>query len=95
MTDTIRKNFESGWSRYHFFRKHSITPRPSDPSIRSAVMLKFGGLINAIRHVTTPVQFVTYVPWVIVFEATNKLGYLSAAIFSRKSVDRRNPEKVS
>jgi GT2 family glycosyltransferase len=83
MLDTLHKCFQSGRSRYHYSRKHSITPRAPDGRSESLLMLRFRTLLNALCNVETPGQFVVYAPCMVVFEVVNKLGYLSAWVFSR------------
>ncbi len=97
MLDTICKSFQSGWSLYHYFRKHPITPRVLDGSLESLLMLKFGALLGALCHVETFAQFVIYAPFMVIFEAANKLGFLCAWIFSRHGIGKEraappNPE---
>jgi glycosyltransferase involved in cell wall biosynthesis len=88
MLDTIRKSFETGWGRYHYLHKHAITPRVLDWSAESILFLKFKVLLNALLHFETITQLVIYSPFMVIFEATNKLGYLCAWLFSRRGLGR-------
>jgi GT2 family glycosyltransferase len=85
MLDTVRKSFESGWSRYHYFRKHAITPHFADGSLKSKLAVKLGTLLNALRHLETFSQFVIYAPFLVIFEGANKLGFLCAWICSSRA----------
>ncbi len=75
MLDTLRKCFESGWSRYLYNRKHAPNPNGKDWKINTPAMARFGTLLNALRHLETPGQFALYAPFMVLFEGVNKLGY--------------------
>jgi GT2 family glycosyltransferase len=91
MLDTVRKSFESGWSRYHYFRKHAITPHVADGSLKSKLAIKLATLLNALRHLETFSQFVVYAPFLVIFEGANKIGFLCAWIFSRRVFGGNKP----
>jgi glycosyltransferase involved in cell wall biosynthesis len=83
MLDTIRKCFESGWSRYYFYRKHCVAPYEMDRRWKTRVSAKFGTLLNALRHLETPRQFLIYGPFLVFFEIANKAGFLCAVLDSK------------
>ncbi len=82
MLDTIRKSFESGWSRYCYYRKHRITPIEAERNWKTWCSAKFGTLLTALRHLETPKQLL-YFPFLIFFEGANKLGFVCAWMFSQ------------
>lgn len=88
MGDTLKKCFVSGASRYALERKrqqeHGVT-RPATPAVAKR---ELGSVVLALwraRQAGMPLKSLLYLPFMALFEATNKAGFAYAWFIARRS----------
>ena len=91
MLDTLHKCFSTGLYRYRYHRKHplQVAGHPTTQGmINRMVRHKINGVVHAIfwvRQAAGGPQMVFYLPFMLLFEAVNKLGFVCGWVSSRRS----------
>ena len=84
LLDTLYKCFLSGFYRYKYYKKHSILG--NDGVIKTIVFMKIAFVLNAFwraRQVESVGRFFFYLPFMFLFEAVNKFGFLLSWLLSK------------
>jgi GT2 family glycosyltransferase len=96
LQDSIYKCFQTGRNRYKLYQKYQSTGDGRQWSARTAVLNKIGGAFDALaraRQEGSMTAALFYLPFMFLFEATNKLGFLCSLLTAQVSVDRLKPRR--
>lgn len=86
MRDTLAKCFRTGVNRYRLYRKQARSLREGRGMVAALVTYKTQAVLDALwraRQAESVPTFLLYLPFMFLFEAVNKLGFLCGLIAGR------------
>lgn len=86
--DTARKCFATGRNRWRYHKKYSNDSVSSFRLIVWGIMEKSGALLNAFwraRQTKSVKEFLLYLPFMFLFEISNKFGFFWSVFMSKKN----------
>jgi glycosyltransferase involved in cell wall biosynthesis len=86
MLDTISKCFQTGVNRCKFCRKHGLWPAKGERIFKRMLLHKLGILVDALqraRQAETTLKLLLYLPFMLVFEAASKFGFVYGLVRAR------------
>lgn len=101
LLDTVYKCFHTGFNRYKLYQKHEFSADNGRSLAKTIVLAKIGMVLDALwraRQAESTVKVICYLPIMLLFEATNKLGFLFSLLLhwpaARHRVRRRGTRPV-
>ena len=95
LLDTLYKCFQTGFNRYKFYQKHEFSADKGRSIAKTIILHKIGMVLDALwraRQAESTVKVVFYLPFMLLFEAANKLGFLFS-LLSNRSSSRKSSQK--
>jgi glycosyltransferase involved in cell wall biosynthesis len=86
LLDTLHKCFYTGFNRYKFYQKHEFSSDNGRGVLKTIILHKIGMILDALwrsRQAKSTLKVLLYLPFMLLFEATNKLGFLCSVFRSR------------
>lgn len=90
--DTIYKCFNTGFNRYKYYRKHGELAEHKYGLIKGILIMKLNFMLTVLwraRQTTSARECLLFLPFVVLFEVVNKLGFLSSWVLSKTWPKRR------
>jgi len=88
LLDTLYKCFHTGFNRYKLYQKHELSADNGHSVAKTIIFHKIGMVLDALwraRQAESTVKVLFYLPFMLLFEAANKLGFLFSFLSSRSS----------
>jgi GT2 family glycosyltransferase len=85
--DTLCKCFLTGYSRFRYYQKHPPASVRDHGVVTQLIMMKLVAIVGALRRARqaeTVLGFLFYLPFMLLFEAANKVGFVCGWIASHK-----------
>ena len=86
LLDTIYKCFYTGFNRYKYYQKHGELAERKYGVIKALLVMKLNFMLNILwraRQTTSARECLLFLPFIVLFEVVNKLGFLSSWLLSK------------
>ena len=95
LLDTLHKCFQTGFNRYKLYQKHEFAADNGRSIAKTIVVHKIGMVLDALwraRQAESMIKVLFYLPFMLLFEAANKAGFLFGLLSGRSSA-RKSSQK--